>query len=279
MAITIAGMAGASYDIDAAQYPRIFGRTGGANQHVEGAGWVVTPTGSAREVSIAAGYGYACHVEAYSDAAVTLTAGANTSGSTRYDMVVFTYDWGTPANSAFSIKASTSVVTSLTQTPGTTWEMPVARLTVADGQGAFSTADVLDIRPLGRGSVAAGVASGWTADTGVYPPVFKVSGDTVTGEGVIRRTGSATNLSGSLTIGTIPARLVPPGEYVRVRQHTMVWSRSTGSSTLERRPVPLYTEAGDIPHGMVLWKPQDVTPRFDSSTFVDLSGICFTKGL
>jgi hypothetical protein len=63
-----------------AQWARIWSRTGGSTEHIEGTGLAVSETASAREVSIAVGYGYCGGIEFYNDDPVALTAAANTTG-------------------------------------------------------------------------------------------------------------------------------------------------------------------------------------------------------
>lgn len=271
MAIIIAGMAGASYDVDAAQWPRVLGRSGGAKQHVEGAGWLVTATANAREVSIAPGYGYAMNVEAYSDSAVTLTAGANSSGSTRYDMVVFTYDWGTPANSAFSIKASTSVVTALTQTEGTTWEMPVALLSVSDGQGVFNASQITDLRPLGHGVVNIELSTDWVAWNAYRTPQCAVSGELVTLRGAVK-----SNIARSgkrYTFGYLPARVCPPGVFSTWIVETATWTFQGGAYYLAGLHVN-----GATREVQVSYTNDSAWIWFNPDALIDLGGHSYWKG-
>lgn len=146
MAVTIAGMAGASNEVSDIQWSRIWGRSGG-REHVHDTGLAVTPTGTARQVSIAAGYVYAeGGVEAYFDAAETVTVAANSSGSTRYDMIVAEFNWSAQTVT-IEAREGVSSVDSLTRTVGSQWDVPLALLEVSDGQGVFASGDIAARRP------------------------------------------------------------------------------------------------------------------------------------
>jgi hypothetical protein len=59
----------------------------------------------------------------------------------------------------------------------------------------------------------------------------------------------------------------------------MTWSHTSSQATNERRIVPIYTTPGVTSTDLTAWKPADFTPKFvQSVSFVDLSGVSFTKG-
>jgi hypothetical protein len=106
-----------------------------------------------RTVSVAVGQaaikGILCEVTA----AHSLQAAANSSGQTRIDRVIWSLNWSTNT-ATLTIKQGTPSGSpqppALTQTVATLWEESLARLTVANGQGAFAAGDVLSTIPTVR---------------------------------------------------------------------------------------------------------------------------------
>jgi hypothetical protein len=106
-----------------------------------------------RTVSVATGQaaikGILCEVTA----AHSLQAAANSSGQTRVDRVIWSLNWSTNT-ATLTIKQGTPSGSpqppALTQTVATLWEESLARLTVANGQGAFAAGDVLTTVPTVR---------------------------------------------------------------------------------------------------------------------------------
>lgn len=276
MAITVAGFEGASNQVNQAQWARLLSRpSGGVREHVEGSGLVVTPTANAREVSVAAGYGYGGGVEFYNDAPVVLTAAANTSGAVRYDMVVAAINWSVPSVT-ITIRQNVSSVTALNRSPGSLQDVPLAMLTVNNGQTVFPAAQVMDIRPLGHGSLTIPPNSpDW--GNGTQQPKAYVDGRVVSLRGQILRTGLTVNLSSYLTLGTLPSRIAPPGALPEGRYPVMMWSQSVGDAVNERFFAPVYLWTTDnLTIEMRLYDPGNHQPRLISGeSFVDLSGITY----
>lgn len=114
-------------------------------------GMDVSPGGSSRQVSIAAGEGGASGVWVSSTSATTLTLAANATGATRRDYVVLRLDW--TANTAVfaAITGSSGASPSLTQNAGSLWEIPLATVDVANGKtGTFATSDLIARKPVPR---------------------------------------------------------------------------------------------------------------------------------
>lgn len=133
--------------------------------------WAVTAySGANRTVQIAAGSGVCCGVKDTTSAAATLTVAANTSGSTRLDVVVATFNWaaGTPVTSFAVIQGTTSlpaintggsvVSTSVNRIPGVQYDAVLAVISVPNNAGVLSSSNVLDRRLYGSNPLA--VASG-----------------------------------------------------------------------------------------------------------------------
>jgi hypothetical protein len=106
-----------------------------------------------RTVSVAVGQaaikGILCEVTA----AHSLQAAANSSGQTRIDRVIWSLNWSTNT-ATLTIKQGTPSSNpqppALTQTVAILWEESLARLTVANGQGAFAAGDVISTIPTVR---------------------------------------------------------------------------------------------------------------------------------
>lgn len=127
------------------------------------ADWAVTAySGANRTVQIAAGTGACCGVKDTTGAAATLAAAANTSGSTRTDVVVATFNWaaGTPTTS-FAVITGTSagiptintggsvVAGQINRIPGVQYDAVLAVLPIPNNAGVLSSSNVLDRRLYG----------------------------------------------------------------------------------------------------------------------------------
>lgn len=121
-------------------------------------GCAVAPVpGEARQVTIGTGIANVGGIIAENLAAVTLTAGTNVSSLTRIDSVILQATWnGASSTLVPAIKPGTPSSTPqppvLTKTPGVLWELRLANLTIAPGQGAFTSGDITGTRtPPARG--------------------------------------------------------------------------------------------------------------------------------
>jgi hypothetical protein len=123
--------------------------------------WAVTAYASAnRTVQIAAGSGVCCGVEGTTSAVATLTAATNTSGSTRNDVVVASFNWSTNANT-FQVLTGTSggiptintggsvVAGQINRIPGVQYDAVLAVVQVPNNAGVLSSGNVLDRRVYG----------------------------------------------------------------------------------------------------------------------------------
>jgi hypothetical protein len=86
-------------------------------------------------------------------AMVTLTVAANTSGSTRYDLVMIT--WTTSAQLAYAVLVNGTPGGSCPsvanyQSAPTKWAIPLACVTVANGAGTITTTSIVDKREFAR---------------------------------------------------------------------------------------------------------------------------------
>lgn len=192
-------------DTDESQYTllmREFAGTGVLDSQL-GGGLLVTGSPSALEASIDTGSAIVRGFMASNDAPVAVSINANSSGATRVDRIVLKLD---PAANAVTYAykvGSGSTPPSLTQTDTGVYEMPLARIPVANGAANLSGA-VIDERPFAdmrlgcwatatrpgtagygptprRGQVGFNVTSGrwefWngSAWTDLIPPVTAVS--------------------------------------------------------------------------------------------------------
>jgi hypothetical protein len=134
-------------DTDESQYTlllREFAGTGVLDSQL-GGGLLVTGSGSALTVSIAAGNAIVRAAMAMNDAPVSQSINANASGVTRVDRLVLKLD--PAANSIVPLyKVGAASPPTLTQTDTGVYEMPLARITVANGATNLAGA-VIDERP------------------------------------------------------------------------------------------------------------------------------------
>lgn len=119
--------------------------------------------GTGRQVSVADGDCTAAGVLGQSSSAVTLTHDANATGINRIDYVVFRMLWSgtnTTGGTIVIVKGSTTtaVAPALARTPGTLWEVPLARVTITP---SATLAIVEDCRAQPRGvkSNSSGIAA------------------------------------------------------------------------------------------------------------------------
>lgn len=110
--------------------------------------WAVTATSADRTVSIAPGSGQACGVTDTTTAAESLQLPVNSSGQTRYDLIVNRFLWTDPVTDpVFTYVlgipgAGVPNVAGLTQIPGTQYDGVLAVARVASGQGALTGNDL-----------------------------------------------------------------------------------------------------------------------------------------
>lgn len=112
---------------------------------------LVVSAATGRQVSVSSGLAVVCGALAESDAAGTLTLDANAGSSARVDYIVLEVNWaGAGSASIKAVKGSSSTPPALTQTPGSLWQMPLARVTVGAGATTLTSANVEGARPLPR---------------------------------------------------------------------------------------------------------------------------------
>ena len=126
-----------------------YGMGYGAAPSVVVSGLAVTVGGGTRALSISSGDAVACNVLTKNTSAVTVNAPANSSGSTRRLYVIAKFDWAANTTT-FETKGSGTSLPALTQTPGTTWEMPLAWFTLPNGATTISAANINVCKPTPR---------------------------------------------------------------------------------------------------------------------------------
>lgn len=154
MAITLYGV---PLSIDAAHWAKLLAILGrGAADQVVDSGLVPTVATGTRLLSVSAGNAVAAGVLAESTAAEAVTLDANSSGNSRIDYIVLEIDWSGSSSTGGDVKfvkgspAVNPVPPALTQTPGTLWQIPLARMLVRNGVGQMAGADLELCRPLAR---------------------------------------------------------------------------------------------------------------------------------
>lgn len=141
---------------DALEFNKFFSKTIASH----GAGFVIpgytagdlkvaaqSPASAIVEVSSGAAYVKGFHFE--SDATETFTIAANASGNPRIDRIVLRADWATKTIALAMIAgtpAATPTPAALTQTEGTTWEVSLAYIWVANGFATIANDEIHDER-------------------------------------------------------------------------------------------------------------------------------------
>jgi hypothetical protein len=137
--------------------------------------WAVTAYASAnRTVQIAAGQGVCCGVEDTTSAAATLTVATNTSGSTRNDVVVASFNWSTNLTTFAVITGTSSgiptintggsvVAGQINRIPGVQYDAVLAVVPVPNNAAVLSSSSVLDRRLYGSNPLSIADTSFLTA--------------------------------------------------------------------------------------------------------------------
>lgn len=151
MAVTIYGVDPSITEADWARLHEI------VNPQAVADGGALVPSAGAgtRQTTIAAGDAVAAGVLGRNSAPVSVTHDANTTSINRFDYVVLRINWaGTTATGGtiVIVKGSTSsgLPPALTQVAGTTWEIPLALVTIVPNATVFAAADIVDVRPQRR---------------------------------------------------------------------------------------------------------------------------------
>lgn len=150
MAITFRGFDTAGLQFDEAfwsKYQRALGAL--AAPHGVTAGLTAAAGAGTREVTFTAGEGIGPGVWFDSSASESVTLTANASGANRFDYVVARINWTANTVTLVAIPG-TPALPALTQTAGTTWDVPLAIVTVRPSVGVFAAADIEVAKPLPR---------------------------------------------------------------------------------------------------------------------------------
>jgi hypothetical protein len=127
------------------------------------------PAASTRTVAINSGDAAACGVLVQNSSSVNVTLTANSSGNPRIDIVALRINWSgtnTTGGTLVAIAgtaAASPVAPTLTRTPGVTWEIPLARITIPSGTTQLTSTMLEDVRPGKRQTLRYDVMA--TADT------------------------------------------------------------------------------------------------------------------
>jgi len=146
--ITTAGFDGA---FNETSLSRILTTAGivGYKHGVSDGGFTATAGGGTRQVLVSAGTAFVAGVYVNSDASTTLAGlAANAGSSARTDYVVLRLDWSTNTASIAVVQGTSGAAPALTQTAGTLWEMPLARVSVAPSATTLTNANITAAKPL-----------------------------------------------------------------------------------------------------------------------------------
>lgn len=150
MALTPVGFDGS---IDERQWSRMLRYVGEiAYKHGVASGFDVTAgSGSGRPVVVSAGTALLPGVLVDNpDAATTLNHDPNSGTANRSDYVVLRGDWTANTATLAIVKGTSSSPPALTQTEGSVWEMPLARVRVRPTVSTLLSTDIFPCKPLPR---------------------------------------------------------------------------------------------------------------------------------
>lgn len=116
--------------------------------------WAITNTGTARQVSVAAGNGKLPGLRHETTGATTVANASNVSGSDRYDLIVWRANFTakTVTLTAISGTPGAGVPPAITKdllVAGVTYDFPICVCRTASGGGAYAPSDLYDIRVWG----------------------------------------------------------------------------------------------------------------------------------
>ena len=108
-------------------------------------------TSGTRAVRVGTGVAQVCGVTVTADTTTQWNLNANSSGSSRYDVLVLRVTWSGATSTAELVArtGSSSGPPALTRNPGTVYEFPLAVVRVGASASSISAADVYDIRTYG----------------------------------------------------------------------------------------------------------------------------------
>lgn len=145
------------------QWARAQAMTGARFLVYDTSAWKPTVSTTAdRTITIAAGRGYACGVYDETTGAETVAFDPNTSGATRYDLLVARFNWATNTRSFVVIKGGanpppvnqtqTVDASSVNRIPGVQYDGVIGVAAVRPNVGTFAATDFEDLRLVDTGS-------------------------------------------------------------------------------------------------------------------------------
>lgn len=176
MAITTVGYDGTVTETQFATLMRYVGEVG--YKHGVPTGFTASAGGGTRQVSITTGTAILPGLLAVSDATATATLAANAGSANRVDYVVLQANWTTNTTSVTVVQGSSATPPALTQTEGSLWQMPLARVTVRPGVTTLLSSDIVVCKPLSR-TVQAASGSLIAANRAYNSGAFTVSSITM----------------------------------------------------------------------------------------------------
>jgi hypothetical protein len=140
--------------VNDAEFARLLATAGPRYLAQGSADWAVTPTGVARQVSIAAGVGRLLGVRHETTGATTVTNATNSSGSDRYDIIVWRGDWTANTVTATAITGTPgagipAAITKSLLTTGAVYDGPICVCKTVSGGGVYSASDIFSLVPYG----------------------------------------------------------------------------------------------------------------------------------
>lgn len=204
MAITTYGFDGT---INEAQWAQLFGDAMSVAPNRDGvvSGLVASPAAGARQVSVSAGRAVGPGVGAVSDAPVTVTLDAGTTGQGRVDLIALELNWSTNTGTIKAVKGTpkgdeSEVAPTPTRNAGVLWQIPLATVEIGPTTGTL-TAGLIE-------SATNVSDTGWVATT----PAGNWSRATPNGLAV-RRQGNRVTLNGRLLLSADAATRTVGNEY------------------------------------------------------------------
>jgi hypothetical protein len=208
---------------------------------------------------VSAGLAYLPGLRVASDAVVTVNHAANGGSTDRMDYVVLRANWSTNTCDVFVVQGTSPSPPALTETEGTTWHMPLARVNVRPGVTAIAGSDIEICKPLPRALVRRFTGSVNTATRTPSSSVFTVGTINVDDpgwpylldcEGAARFAANSGNGQAVLEIwvngSLLQAAMSPTLDVYHPVQVSTASAVLTGKATVELRIRPSQMSSGSL---------------------------------
>lgn len=168
-------------------------------------------------VRVRSGYANAHGAWYYNSADLTVTPDANAAGSTRYDVIVLRQDYAANTVRVALVKGTAGAgVPTWTQTAGTSWDIPIAVLELANGYVTITDDNIIDMRRW------ANAGQGDFVAVQNNSAVVLEGGDVVVWDGANDQSITTTTTPGVPIAGIIEGR-IPVNGWGRIQRSGLAW--------------------------------------------------------